>query len=64
MGIPAGLLPMTEVGLELTRSELLKLWQAGITTPEDIIAEASGLKNIIGSKAKKLLDAAMNISKN
>lgn len=64
LGIPAGLLPMTEVGLELTRSELLKLWQAGITTPEGIIAGASGLKNIIGSKAKKLLDAAMNISKN
>lgn len=61
LGIPAGLLPMTEVGLGLTRSELLKLWQAGITTPEGIIAGASGLENIIGNKAKKLLDAAMNI---
>lgn len=65
LGIPAVMLPMVEAGLELTRSELLTLWRAGITTPEQAAASAD-LEHLIGAKGQRLhrlvsLDRTVNV---
>lgn len=55
LGVPASLLPLTEVGIELTRSELLTLWRANITTPEHVKATSTqDLEQLIGPKAVRL----------
>jgi hypothetical protein len=37
-GIPAGALPLTELGVELNRGELLRLWQHRIGTRDNVVA--------------------------
>jgi helicase len=55
LGIPAEILPMTDLGIELVRSELLALWRSGISTPERIAAiSADELDKLIGAKGRRL----------
>jgi hypothetical protein len=55
LGIPMNLLPLTEIGIELTRSDLLTLWRANITTPEHVAATSvQDLEQLIGPKAVRL----------
>jgi len=55
LGIPAEALALTEFGVDLTRGELLQLWQCGIGT-RDRIAELSReeLESIIGAAGRRL----------
>lgn len=59
LGIPEQILPLTEVGVELTRSELLTLCRAGIATPEQVATSTSTeLERLIGPKGLRLRRAA------
>jgi helicase len=54
-GVPAVLLPLVELGVELTRGELLMLSSAGLGTVDGIAARPlDELERLVGSKARPL----------
>lgn len=59
LGVPAEILAVVNLRVELERGELLTLWQAGICTPEKIIETAlDDLEAMIGQKARRLQETA------
>jgi replicative superfamily II helicase len=55
LGIPPEMLPMIGIGIDFTRSDLLTLWRAEITTPEATVGISAGeLEKLIGAKGKRL----------
>lgn len=55
LGIPAGLLPLTELGIELTRGELLTLWRAGLGSRDNLVQlPLPELERLIGAKGRAL----------
>jgi helicase len=57
-GIPAGALPLLELGIELNRGELLRLWQHGIGTRDDVARlSQQELQDLIGAKGRRLFQA-------
>lgn len=57
-GIPAGALPLLDLGVELNRGELLRLWQRGIGTRDDVVRlSQQELQDVIGAKGRRLFQA-------
>ncbi|WP_316189906.1 DEAD/DEAH box helicase [Bradyrhizobium sp. SZCCHNS1054] len=57
-GIPAGALPLLELGVELNRGEILRLWQRGIRTRDDVARlSQQELRDLIGDKGRLLFQA-------
>jgi hypothetical protein len=57
-GIPAGALPLLELGVELNRGEILRLWQRGIRTRDDVARlSQQELLDLIGDKGRRLFQA-------
>ena len=55
LGIPEAALWFTDFGVELTRGELLRLWERGFGTPERIAAmTADQMGAVIGPKGRRL----------
>src|SRR5882757_907678 len=55
IGVSADALPLTELGANLTRGEILRLWNAGIRTLDDAIRlGGKGLEAIIGESGRRL----------
>ena len=61
LGVPKGALWFTDFGVELTRGELLRLWERGFATPERIAAvTADQMETVIGPRGRRL-HAAMAV---
>ncbi|MDB5584494.1 MAG: box helicase domain protein [Bradyrhizobium sp.] len=59
LGIPVGALPLTELGVELNRGEILLLWQRDIGTRDNIVALGrETLEILLGAAGCRLFDAA------
>jgi len=53
LGVPAELLPLTDLGVELTRGEILTLWRAG--APDNLVTmPLATLERLIGAKGRAL----------
>ncbi|KPF82723.1 peptidase C14 [alpha proteobacterium AAP38] len=60
LGIPEAMLPMTQLKLELTRSELLTLWREGMVSPEQVaVAAPADLERLVRGKGMKLHQLAV-----
>ena len=58
LGVPEAALWFTDFGVELTRGELLRLWEHGFGTPERIAAlSADQIEAVIGPKGRRLHSA-------
>ena len=58
-GVPAGALPVAEFGVELDRGQILRLWQQGIRTRDDVVAAGrEQLEILMGTVGRKLFNAA------
>lgn len=58
LGIPSGALPLTELGVDLNRGELLRLWQSGIRTRDNVAnLDEQALRDLIGQKGGRLFAA-------
>ena len=59
LGMPAAALALTELGMALTRGELLGLWQAGIVTRENLVTRTeSELVILMGERGRILYSLA------
>jgi hypothetical protein len=58
-GVPAELLPLTDLGVELTRGDLLTLWRAGATNNLATMPLVE-LERLIGAKGRALHHALVN----
>ena len=58
LGVPAGALPLAELGVELNRGQILRLWQRGIGTRDDVAAAGREvLEALVGAMSRTLIEA-------
>lgn len=59
LGIPASALPLTALGVALNRGEILRLWQRGIRTRDNVAALGrEELESLMGALGRRLFEAA------